>query len=448
MPAPATCWRPTADDCIHIKVKIPQVLCITTCDMTEYSHFSNPRTLSRATEEVAKLPVECLGDWAPAIQEIESWPEYSRQPLHVLDKSAKSLGLNSIYYQDESQRFGKEMGSFKALGAPYTVACLLVAEVQRVTGRQPTTQQLRSGEFRHITKRVTVCVATDGSQGRGLAYGAKVFGCRCVDYIHGHVSAGRKEAMEALGAIVIRINGEYEASVKRAKEDARLNGWHFVSSTSWDDYREPIPRYVMGAYMVMVEEALSGIPDVGKISHVFMHGGVGSIAAAVFLGFYNAVTRSSNSKVPKFIVIEPSEADCLLQTAENGIPTPSAGSLHTIAAGLACREVSPAAWKILDWLASDFISIKDDWIIDGMKQLASGGGDVPIVCGESAAGAMGILVHSARDQSIKERLGLDETSQVVIFGCEGATDAVIYEELVGEAPSAVFHRQSSFLASK
>jgi diaminopropionate ammonia-lyase len=106
-----------------------------------------------------------------------------------------------------------------------------------------------------------------------------------VVYIHGHVSEGRKEAIERYGAIVIRIDGEYEQSVARAREDCRINGWHFVSSTSWDDFNEPIPRYVMHAYMVMVEEALAQLPSDRPVTHVFMQGGVGSIPAAIFLGF-------------------------------------------------------------------------------------------------------------------------------------------------------------------
>ena len=84
---------------------------------------------------------------------------------------------------------------------------------------------LRSGTYADITGDVTVCVATDGNQGRGLAYGAQTFGCRCVTYAHRHVSDNRVRAMKDLGATVIRVDGEYGASVARAREDARMNGW-------------------------------------------------------------------------------------------------------------------------------------------------------------------------------------------------------------------------------
>jgi hypothetical protein len=46
-----------------------------------------------------------------------------------------------------------------------------------------------------------------------------------------------------------------------------------------------LPRHFMNACMVMVEEALDQLPDPDAVTHVFMQGGVGSIAAAIFLGF-------------------------------------------------------------------------------------------------------------------------------------------------------------------
>ncbi len=400
--------------------------------MTGFAHHHSSIRFRPESEARAQNAVSNLLGWESAVREIQRWPEYAPQPLRALDSTARMLSLGRLFYKDESQRFGPEMGSFKALGAPYAIFELLADCVAAKTGRRPTAEQLRSAEFREITNRLTVCVATDGNQGRGLAYGAKVFGCRCVVYIHDHVSSGRKEAIERLGAIVIRVEGQYEASVQRAKQDARQNAWHFVSSTSWDDYASATPRHVMQGYMVMVEEALAQLPDPSAVTHVFAHGGVGSIPAAIFLGF------AQRGLKPRFVVVEPNEADCLYQSARAGQPAPAAGSLRTIMAGLACREVSPAAWPILEWLASDFIRIPDEWAAAGMKALAQGNGDTPVVCGESSAGAIGILLESAQDSQLRALLGLDERSVVLVFGCEGATDPTIYEQIVGLSPSAVF----------
>ncbi|KAE8372460.1 tryptophan synthase beta subunit-like PLP-dependent enzyme [Aspergillus bertholletiae] len=416
--------------------------------MADYNHVSNPNRLSQTAKTNAATCVQNLSNWAHAMDEIGTWPEYTPQPLHSLSKTAVQLDIANLFVKDESQRFGKDLGSFKALGAPYAVFRILTNEVQAQTGVRPTSTELRSGKYSAITQRVTVCVATDGNQGRGLAYGAKIFGCRCVDYIHDHVSAGRAEAMEKLGAIVIRVQGEYEVSVERAKTDAQMNGWHFVSSTSWDDFGGGIPRNVMNAYMVVAEEAMDMVPRVTDITHVFVCGGVGSIAAMVFLGFTLHYQKLdwTNDQLPRFVVVEPQEADCLLQSAHQGAPISSDRSLRTLMAGLACRAPSPAAWKILSWLASDFISVPDSVAIQGMKMLANAPyGDVAIISGESSAASMGVLLQASSDNVLHEKLGLNSNSQVLIFNLEGATDPAIFEELTGISPQSVLRARSATL---
>lgn len=413
----------------------------------DYTHHSNTARFSKPAEENAAVSVQNLTDWQPAIDEIHTWPEYSPQPLHSIPSLASETGIGKLLFKDESRRFGPSLASFKMLGAPYAVYRILAEEVYKQTGGSvhPSSSELRSGTYRHITEQVTVCVATDGNQGRGLAYGAQIFGCRCVDYIHAHVSTGRARRMKELGAIVIRINGEYEQSVQRAKEDAGLNGWYFVSSTSWDDFDSAIPRDVMNAYMVVVDEGLSALEtSLRSITHVFVCGGVGSIAAAVFLGIAMRwwEVQGGNKDMPRFVVVEPIEADCLLQSAMLGVPRESQGSLQTLMAGLACRTPSPAAWKILSWLASDFVSVPDSFAVDGMRALARGsGGDVSVVCGESSAASMGIMLRAGQDSLLREKLGLAADSQVLLFGLEGATDPEIYEKIVGIKPEDVFDAQ-------
>lgn len=417
----------------------------------EFSHHSNILRFNQAAENDASVCVQNLCNWKQAVDEIQSWPEYKPQPLRDLPNFARQMGISKLFLKDESMRFGTELGSFKALGAPYAVYKVLAHEVFLETGVHPSSAELRSGRYHEITQRITVCVATDGNQGRGLAYGAKIFGCRCVDYIHNHVSSGRAEAMQQLGAVVIRIDGEYEASVERAREDARMNGWHFVSSTSWSDFDSGIPRHVMNAYMVVVEEALHMIPELERITHVFVCGGVGSIAAAIFLGFLTRFEQIQSSKaavregLPRFVVVEPCAADCLFQSAKQGRLQDSPGDLRTLMAGLACRTPSPAALKILLWLASDFIAVPDSTAVDGMKALATGlGQDIPVVCGESSAASMGLMLRAGEDLSLREKLGLDSNSQVLLFGLEGATDPELYEKLVGTRSGIVFEKQASF----
>ena len=84
-----------------------------------------------------------------------------------------------------------------------------------------------------------------------------------------------------------------------------------------------------------------------------------------------------------------------------------------------------------------------------MRYLAEGcEGDVPVVCGESSAASMGLLLSSSSNKALRKSLGLNEQSQCLLFGLEGATDPEIYEDLVGRTPQTVFEAQNKFLATQ
>ena len=124
-----------------------------------------------------------------------------------------------------------------------------------------------------------ISCATDGNHGRSVAWGCQMFGCPCVIYIHRDVSPGRQQAMESFGAQVIRIDGNYDESVRMADEDAQTEGRIIVSDTSYPGYQD-IPRDVALGYTVMLAESVEQMK--GEIpTHVFIQAGVGGLAAAV-----------------------------------------------------------------------------------------------------------------------------------------------------------------------
>ena len=74
-----------------------------------------------------------------------------------------------------------------------------------------------------------------------MAWGAEQFGCKCEIYIHRNVSQGRERAIAKYGAIVNRIKGNYDDSVRIAAEVAESNGYTVVSDTSYEGYTD-IPK--------------------------------------------------------------------------------------------------------------------------------------------------------------------------------------------------------------
>ena len=390
----------------------------------------NPRYVPHAAygpECAAILNADAL---AAARDAITRWPGYAPTPLVDLPALAHDIGVASVRYKDEGSRFG--LGSFKALGGAYAVARLLRREIGLRLSRPVSFDDLLAdAAVRAVASGLTVTCATDGNHGRSVAWGAQMFGCACVIYIHATVSEGRRAAIEHYGARVVRTDGNYDQSVQQADVDARAQGWFVISDTSYPGYMN-VPRDVMQGYQLMVDEAVSALPQ--WPTHVFVQAGVGGFAAAVCAYFWerNAAQR------PVFVVVEPDRAACLLASARAGKPVAVTGDLDTLMAGLACGEVSLLAWTILDTGADAFCSIDDTAAIALMRRLAHPhGGDSAIVAGESAVAGVAAAVGAMQDASVRAALKLGPDSRLLFFGSEADTDPALYEHLVGRSAEQV-----------
>jgi len=354
-----------------------------------------------------------------AIDEISQWPNYRATPLQSLATLASDIGVDKIWYKDESQRF--HLKSFKALGGAYAVARQLQSKVEEVTGSKPSVKDLLDKKHDDIVSKIVISCATDGNHGRSVSWGCQMFGCQCIIYIHRDVSIGRQQAMEALDAEVIRIKGNYDDSVKQADTEAKENGRIIVSDTSYEGYME-IPRDVALGYTVLLAESVKQMQNEIP-THVFIQGGVGGLASAVCAYFWELW----GDRRPRFIIVEPEQANCLQESARAGKPVIVEGDLDTLMAGLACGEVSALAWKILADGANDFMTINEAAVPETMKLLAA---DYNIEAGESAVAGLAALITACNNPETKAELGLNTSSRIYILGTEGATDPEVYQKLI------------------
>ncbi len=306
---------------------------------------------------------------------IASWPGYSPTPLLTLPGLANALGVGSIRYKDEAGRFG--LGSFKALGGAFAVSQLADAHATN-------------------SAAVTVTSATDGNHGRSVAWGARTHGLRAVIYIHAEVSAGREQALRDQGAEVIRVDGNYDDSVRICYEAAAENGWTVISDTTFGDTGHEVARTVMLGYSVMLAEIADQLA--GNVpTHVFVQGGVGGLAATVCECF--RITFGADA--PRFIVVEPELAPCLFMSARNNKRTAVDIVSETVMAGLSCGEVSSVAWPVLHHHADDFMTIPDSLVAPAMTMLReSPFGDTPIVAGESAVAGLAGFIAARKSMSL------------------------------------------------
>jgi len=332
---------------------------------------------------------------------ISKWEGYSPTPLIELNKLSKELNLNKIYYKDENKRFN--LKSFKALGGAYAV------------------EKVSKGK-----KDIVVATATAGNHGRSVAWGAKRLGLKCKIFISEYVSDARGQAMAALGADVIKVNGNYEKSLIECIKQSTNNNWQIVQDVAWKDYML-VPKYTMAGYSVMMKEIVDQIKN-NQITHIILQAGVGGMAGAMVAGIARYLDN-----IPITIVVEPDSAACVLESIKKGRIEKIDIKRESLMGGMSCGEVSLVPWEILKNSVQYCMSLPDDDIANTMRMLGNAGfSDEKIIAGENSAPGVISLIASCEDEKIKNKIQLNEKSNILLIGCEGDTDQEMYQKLVNQ----------------
>jgi len=365
----------------------------------KYSEFiENTNFLFDKSKILNSLSKKDIDD---AYLSISSWKGYSPTPLLELDKLSKELRLNKIFYKDESKRF--DLKSFKALGGAYAV------------------EKVSKGN-----KEIVVATATAGNHGRSVAWGARRLGLKCKIFISEFVSDARGQAMAKLGADVIKVKGNYEKSLIECIKQSTDNDWQIVQDVAWKDYMI-VPKYTMAGYTVMMKEIVDQIKK-NKISHIILQAGVGGMAGAMVAGIARYLDN-----VPTTITVEPDSAACVLESIRTGKIEKIDIKRESLMGGMSCGEVSLVPWEILKNSVKYCISLPDDDIAKTMKLLGNASfSEEKIIAGENSAPGVISLITSCEDEKIKEKIGLNENSNVMLIGCEGDTDQTMYQKLINQ----------------
>ena len=361
----------------------------------------------------------------------ESFPQYTVTPLTKLDKMADMLGLGEVYIKDESYRFG--LNAFKVLGGSFAMARYIAKQTGKDVSELPY-NVLTSDALKEEFGQATFFTATDGNHGRGVAWAANKLGQKAVVLMPKGTTQTRLNNILAEGATATLEEYNYDECVRMANDMAmKTENGIMVQDTAWDGYEE-IPAWIMQGYGTMAMEAYDQLQDYGceRPTHVFIQAGVGSLAGAVQGYFANRYPENP----PKVVVVEAEAAACLYKGASVGDGSIQIvdGDMVTIMAGLACGEPNTISWDILKNHVDTFISTPDWVAAKGMRMLAAPiKGDKPVTSGESGAapfGTLACIMMMDEYKELREHLGLDENSKVLLFSTEGNTDPERYESIV------------------
>lgn len=350
-----------------------------------------------------------------------SMPGYAETPLRSAPVTARRLGVASVLVKDESARLG--MPSFKILGASWAIYRALLARAQRSRRAAPTFEAL--AQLAATMTPLTLSAATDGNHGRAVAHVAALLGLHAQIYVPAGTAGARIRAIADEGADVTVVDGGYDDAVRRSAEDAddsRL----VISDTSWRGY-EDVPRWVIEGYeTIFAEIDAAAALGAQRLDAVAIPIGVGALAAAATRHFW-----SRDAPRPLLVGVEPTAADCVLQSVRAGKIISLTEPQDSIMAGLNCATPSLVAWPLVSTGIDVYVAVEDARVPVAMRLLAADG----VVAGETgAAGLAGLLALG--DHGSPAAPGPDAT--VLLLNTEGATDPAAYRRLAGSAhPDAV-----------
>lgn len=293
-------------------------------------------------------------------------PDFTETPL--VDATALAP-VAKLWVKDERPRMG--LGSFKALGAAYVIACQAdEAPDQTLKGR-------------------TYVTASAGNHGMSMAAGARVFGADAVVYIAETVPESFADRLRAQNAQVVREGVDYAASMEAAAQAAQQNDWTLLSDSSWDGYTD-LPHLLMEGYLQMALEAVEQCTEAP--THILLQAGVGGMAGAVA-----AYARKVWGDTPRIVVVEPDAAPALQASIEAGHCVFADGP-DSIMGRLDCKEPSLIALNGLARDADLFLTLTDEEVAAqlpvmagaGLETSASGGAGIAAVMNDAARAAIAI----------------------------------------------------------
>ena len=100
-------------------------------------------------------------------------------------------------------------------------------------------------------------------------------------------------------------------------------------------------------------------------------------------------------------------------------------------AGLACGTVSIIAWEILSKTIEAAMSVSDLDAARAMRCLKyCKNSQHSIEAGESSTAGLAGLILSLNTPALKQKLKIDDSSQILLIGSEGVTDPDIYKKII------------------
>ncbi len=257
-----------------------------------------------------------LKDFEEAVEQVQK--AAIKTELIYSDYLSEQTG-NKVYLKPENLQ---KTGAYKLRGAYYKISTL--TEEERAKG---------------------LVTASAGNHAQGVAYAAKVYGCKAVIVMPTTTPLMKVDRTKSYGAEVVLYGNVYDEAAAHAAKLAAEHGYTFIHP--FDD-----PAVATGQGTIAMEI----IKELPTVDYILVPVGGGGLAAGV-----STLAKLLNPKI-KVIGVEPAGANCLQASLAAGKPV-TLPSVSTIADGTAVKtpgkEIFPYLQKGLD----DVITVEDDELI-------------------------------------------------------------------------------------
>lgn len=160
----------------------------------------------------------------------QTLPDYAVTPLTALPDLAQELGLGHVLLKDESLRLG--LPAFKILGASWAIRSAISARC----GLPPSASLDELGDASRKAG-IELVTCTEGNWGRAVARMAKYLQIKAIIFVPDFMDEATQKRIESEGAKVVVVDGDYDYSVAKAREEADKGGM-LIMDVAWEGYEE------------------------------------------------------------------------------------------------------------------------------------------------------------------------------------------------------------------
>jgi threonine synthase len=201
----------------------------------------------------------------------------------------------------------------------------------------------------------TITVATCGNYGVAISLAASIAGLKCIIYIPETYYTKRINEMVELGSEIIRIPGDYEATVEESKKFAETNEYYDANPGGANTALQ-LQAYGSIAYEIYDELRDAPFAIAVPVSN-------GTTLAGIYKGFLSLYRRGKTSRMPRIIAGSTYRKNPIIQAYLKNLP--------------ACEDLKPEQiheTKINEPLVN-WHSIDGDYALDAIRQTQGWAGD-------------------------------------------------------------------------